>query len=261
MLAFLVALSLAQTPVNPIRPVDLQRVDNSPVTVEPKNYKLKPGQVKAFASGPSTKWLFSPVSQDATKSGLVLEDAEAGALVFAFDVDAGRFGRFKVPEPVVLVACNQGAKGTYRLDKIEATVKEVDGKQVVDIKIVDQTYLIADGGEVKPPEPEPKPDDKPKPVKVDKLRLIVVRDPLNMPADAAVLLGDTPFWKTFVDRGHFVRFYSLDDEEGKPYSADAPGVSPVLLVYDNANTGKPLKVFKLPVAKSELEAFVKEVSK
>ena len=111
--------------------------------------------------------------------------------------------------------------------------------------------------------PRPPPDDDPKPKpapKVDKLRVILVRDAGNMTPEISQLTTDLPFWKSLSDRGHVWRFYHTTDADASPYVADAAGKDAVL-IYDDKNTKTPLRVIPLPAKKAAIEDAVKEFAK
>lgn len=155
-----------------IAPVALESM--TPAAKQPDVIELKPGQLKAFESGDAVSWLLVSASEDATEDGLAYEEAAGGTVVFAYDVDRGRWGKFKVPEnqPVILLGCNPEARGKYLLVK-----QEVDGKKV---KVVARTYITIAAAkkdekkEEVAPTPKPKPDNKPPVVTGRKLSTIVI---------------------------------------------------------------------------------------
>lgn len=154
-----------------IAPVALESM--TPAAKQPDVIELKPGQLKAFESGDAVSWLLVSASEDATEDGLAYEEAAGGTVVFAYDVDRGRWGKFKVPEnqPVILLGCNPEARGKYLLVK-----QEVDGKKV---KVVARTYITIAAAKKDEKKEEKKdevaPTPKPKPVVTGrKLTTIVI---------------------------------------------------------------------------------------
>lgn len=139
--------------------------------------------------------------------------------------------------------------------KVELLIVPVGG----DAKSVIRRTLEVTGARP-PPDPQPKPDPKPQPNKVEKLRVILVRDAGDMTPEMSTLTTDLPYWKSLSDQGHVWRFYHTGDADAAPYLADAGGKAAVL-VYDHANTKTPLKVIALPAKKAAVEDAVKEFSK
>lgn len=203
-----VALGQGQLPIGENRPVPKAKPvpeiaavaleSLTPAAKAPETIELKPGQLKAFASGEQFSWLLVPKSDDATDEGLAYEEAAAGTVVFAFDVDRQRWGKFKVPDggPVILVGCNPEARGKYLLVK-----QEVVGTKV---RTVAQTYLVIAGLEPKPdPKPAPSPIPKPAPpVTARKISVVIVEETAEKSAARSVFFGDKALAEYWKSKGH-----------------------------------------------------------
>lgn len=210
-----------------------------------------------------------PVTYELTGSSISIKEVEKATML----------GIVKHGE--TLPSYEDVAAGSVILFGVEAGPAELSAWGIVNGKpkrLLSQSFMVRGGsddgkkddGKKDDGKVNPDPDVKPKPdpvVKVDKLRLILIRDTNDMGADLSQLVTDFPFWKSLSDKGHVWRFYGVTDEPAAAYLADAKddkgnAVLPVLLVYDDKNTKKPLKVIPLTGAeKPAIEALVKEYSK
>lgn len=217
---------------NGIAPVALENM--TPASKSPETVELKPGQLKAFASGDGVSWDLVPKSDDATDDGLVLEEAAPGTVIFGYQVDAGKWGKFKVPDgsPVILIACNPEAKGKYLLSKMEI----VGGK----VKISERTYINVSGA--KKPDPvvvdDKKKDTTPPPVpaKSRKLSTIVIEETADTMAKRASFFNDPDLLAHYKAKGHANPV--IVDQDVKEGKTNKPPEK--LVPYLNRAKGKPL---------------------
>lgn len=118
--------------------------------------------------------------------------------------------------------------------------------------------------DVDPKPPEPKPPTPPDPTpKAEKLWVVVVHETSAFSEAKNAVLGDAPFWKTVLDRGHEFRIYDKDSAEAKALKYDAEFVKtggPTLLLIDR-DTKRTLKTVRLPATTTGVDAEIKAVTK
>lgn len=226
--------------INSVELQNLTPADKSPETIE-----LKAGQLKAFESAKDISWLLFPVSDDAFDGGLAYEEAGGGTVVFAYDVDKGRWGKFKVPDDqmVVLIGCNPDAKGKYLLIK----QKVVDNKPVV----VARTYLSVAGEnkkEEEKKEEEKKEEEKPKPIVTGrKLSTVIIEETADAVAKRYAFFGTDEVKSYYKSKSHSEPVIADKDikdgltnqtpEKLKPYVQRAIGKKLPQVYLVDVNTG------------------------